>query len=395
MSYSMEAIYRSTSWAIMKHSTALAYLQEKAATGQDIIRMSDDSSRANQVLSYQSAALKNNVYVKNVTEISSVLELSSSIVQSVMTELARARTSLTSVASGTTGDQIRTTLASDINNALEHIVSLSNTQRLGQRLFGGANSTQDPYVVERDEAGNIVRVIYQGSGEEQKVEVVEGLELSPYLVGDDLFRFDTRRPPEFLGSTGAAVGAGSSSVRGDVYLTVSGSPGAWQLSIDGGLSSVIVTGAETNVPVINSKTGEVLYVDATGIGQEGVEPIRVPGTYDIFNVLIHARDILNNSENLPGAVVQKMLNATVDAMQDVEKKLVNAFPSIGGRIQVLETLKQSLESIGMSTEQEISRLRDADITQIAIDLSRHQLLYEMSLTAAAKMFSMSLLDLLK
>jgi len=37
-------------------------------------------------------------------------------------------------------------------------------------------------------------------------------------------------------------------------------------------------------------------------------------------------------------------------------------------------------------------LQEADIAQIAIDLSRRELLYQMSLSLAARMMSVSLLD---
>lgn len=68
-------------------------------------------------------------------------------------------------------------------------------------------------------------------------------------------------------------------------------------------------------------------------------------------------------------------------------------PVIGGRIETLSNLKDSVEDLKVNSEDEVSLL-DADITQLAIDLARHQMLYEMSLTAAYKIFSTSLLDFL-
>ncbi|GAG40756.1 unnamed protein product, partial [marine sediment metagenome] len=44
------------------------------------------------------------------------------------------------------------------------------------------------------------------------------------------------------------------------------------------------------------------------------------------------------------------------------------------------------------TEDEATRLQQADIAQIAIDLSRREVLYQMSLAVAAKLMSLSLLD---
>ena len=394
MSYSLESIFKNTNWAISMHSSALNELQQRAATGQDINRVSDDPNRANHILGFQTDSRTKEVYLNTMEESISILDLSSSVVQSIMSQLAQARTSMTSTMSGTTSDQVRHSLATDINNALEQLVSFANSERLGQHLFAGANAEQDAYAIERNGDGDITRVIYQGSEEEQAVEVIQGMKISALLVGDRIFRDDTRGDPVFYGSTGVAAGTGTSSVRGDVYLTVSGSPGNYQLSIDGGQSSVTVTGAETNVAVVNSETGEVLYVDASGITQTGTEPVRVPGTYDIFNILIHARDLLENTYDVDDATMNDLMSDTVASMQEVERKLSSTFPIIGGRMETLTNLKESMEDMKMNSDDEISRLRDSDITQVAIDLARHQMLYQMSLTAASKIFSMSLLDFL-
>jgi flagellar hook-associated protein 3 FlgL len=395
MSYSLQGIFESSSWAIAKNSTALAALQLKAATGQEINRVSENPSSANQILGLLKDSRSKEQYLKMLDESISILELSSSVSQSIFTELSNARSLLASSLSGTTSEQLRQTMATNLNTSLEQLVALANTQRLGQSLYGGANSNQLPYTVERDDEGQIIRVIYQGSYQEQKIQVADGLQMSAMLVGDQLFRNDSRQTPEFLGSTGAAAGTGTSSVRGDVMLTVTGSAGNWQLSIDGGASSVTVTGTETNVPVINSATGEVLYVDATAIKKAGTEPVRVPGTYDMFNILINARDLLENVNNLPETQFVEMMTQTISSLQGVEEKLSQVFPIVGGRMQTLTSLRDTVEEMKSNTDEEISLLRDADVTQVAIDLARYQVLYEMSLNVAAKMFDLTLLDYLR
>jgi flagellin-like hook-associated protein FlgL len=177
-------------------------------------------------------------------------------------------------------------------------------------------------------------------------------------------------------------------------LSISGSAGNWQLSIDGGVSSITVNGSETNVPVISSVTGEVLYVDATGITQAGTEPIRVPGTYDMFNILINARDLLLNTNGLPESEYVAMMTETISSLQGVEEKLAQVFPIVGGRMQTLMSLRDSIEEMKFNTDDQVNMLKDADVTQVAIDLARYEVLYEMSLNVAAKMFSLSLLDFL-
>jgi flagellar hook-associated protein 3 len=391
----MDAIYKNSRWAIGQNSSILAALQQKAATGQEVNRISDDPTASNQILALMTDGRTKEQTLKTLDEIISTLDLSSSVIQSITGEFGRARSSLTSIISGTLNVDMRKALSADLDNILEEMVSLANTQRMGQSLFAGADSEQLPYTVERDEQGHITRVIYQGSLEERKVSITDGLKASAVLAGPTLFSSGDRQEPVFYGQTGVTAGTGTSSIRGDVQLTITGSAGNWQLSIDGGANVVSVNGTESNVAVVHSETGEVLFVDATGIQEAGVEPVRVPGTYDMFNALINARDLLKNEQNYPDDQLQAMLSDTVSSMDKVNQRLVQAFPVVGGRLQVLTNFKESIEDMKLATDEDISRLQDTDITQVAIDLARYEMLYQMSLNVASRMFSMSLLDFMR
>ncbi|MHC5179068.1 MAG: flagellar hook-associated protein FlgL [Planctomycetota bacterium] len=395
MTASLDAIYKNSRWAIGQNSSILAALQQKAATGQEVNRISDDPTDSSQILALMADSRTKEQTLKTLDDIISTLDLSASVIQSITGEFGRARASLTSTMSGVLNAELRQTLAADLDNILEEMVSLANTQRMGQSLFSGADSEVLPYTVERDEQGRITRVNYQGSFEERRVEVTDGLETSAVLAGPTLFSSENRGEPVFYGETGVAAGTGTSSVRGDMKLTITGSAGNWQLSIDGGANVVTVNGTESNVAVVNSETGEVLYVDATGIQQTGEEPIRIPGTYDMFNALINARDLLKNEQGYSESQLRAMLSDTVNSMDEVNQHLVQAFPVVGGRLQVLTNFKESTEDMKLATDENISRFQDTDITQVAIDLARYEMLYQMSLSVASRMFSMSLLDFMQ
>ena len=77
---------------------------------------------------------------------------------------------------------------------------------------------------------------------------------------------------------------------------------------------------------------------------------------------------------------------------DVQDSVTRTFPTIGGRTQTLSSLEDSLREIKFNAESEISQVQDADIAEVAVDLAKYQVLYEMSLSVASKLFSMSLLD---
>jgi len=389
MSGSLNNIYNNVSFALYLHTNAMAKLQEQASTGSRINRVSDDPAAAYRVLGLNTneKSLKN--YINNLSEVASILEFSSTILDNITSGLVEIQIRLTQITSGIYDEAARKRTAEGIDDILEQIVSLANTQHMDQYLFGGTNTSSAPYTVERTN-GKITRVTYQGSLENRDIEVAPGVESSAFYIGDNIFRSNDRSDPIFIGDTGAKAGTGTSSVRSGVWLTVTGSTGNWSLSIDGG-TAVNSDGTQTNLAVKNAN-GQVLYVDTTGITSTGVDLVNVPGTYDIFNTLIIIRDVLENEKGLSDAQVRELLNNLPSSLEETSKLMVQAQVSIGSKIGFLDDLKHSLKDQQYDTEDEATRLQEADIAQIAIDLARREILYQMSLSVAAKLMSMSLLD---
>ncbi len=309
--------------------------------------------------------------------------------------LAETKTRLTQITSGTYTEDGRQRVADGINDILEEMVSLANTKHTNQYLFGGSNTTSPPYIVERTD-GKITRVIYRGSSDSRSIEVAPGLESSALYVGDEIFRSSNRSAPIFQGDTGAKAGTGTSSVTGDTWLTVTHDGSNYRLSIDDGASYVTVPiGGDPNQAVTDSRTGKVLYVDSTGINSTGTEMVSVPGTYDIFAVLISVRDILQNERGFSTAQLQKLVDTSLDSLDEVSNLVVQTGVAIGAKIGFLSNLQDGLKNRKYDTEDEATRLQQADIAQIAIDLSRRETLYQMSLSVAGKLMSMSLLDFIE
>ncbi|HUW17765.1 MAG TPA: flagellar hook-associated protein FlgL [Sedimentisphaerales bacterium] len=392
MSGTLSNIYSNVSFALQLHTEALARLQEQASTGARVNRASDDPSGAYQILGQNSQERLLGNYIDGLCEAVNTLGLSSTAIEDVMSQIVEVKTRLTQISSGIYGQEQRKLIAQGINDALEHIVLLANTKRAGQYLFGGSDTDSPPYVAERTD-GKITAVTYNGSLEQRNVEAAPGVQSSSFYVGDNIFRSNERGDPVFLGDTGAKAGTGTSSVRGDVWLTVIHDGSNYKLSIDDGASYVIVpAGGDVNQAVTDSRTKRILYVDSTEITSTGVDLVRIPGTYDIFHTLVTIRDMLENDRGLSEAQLQGLLINSLNSLDEVGGLLVRAQVSVGSRIGFLDDLKDSLQKLQYDAQDEAARVQEADIAQVAIDLSRREVLYQMSLSVAAKIMSMSLLD---
>lgn len=394
MSGSLNNIYNNVSFALNLHMKAMAVLQEQASTGSRINRVSDDPTAAYRVLGLNTTDNSLENYINNVSEVVSILELSSTVVGDITAHFNEIQTRLTQVTSGIYDDAARQRTAEGINDILEQIVTLTNIKHMDQYLFGGTDTGTAPYTVERTN-GRITKVTYDGSFENRNIEVAPGMESSGFYIGDNIFRSNERSTPVFYGYTGAQSGTGTSSSRGGIWLTVTGTAGNYDLSIDGGLTTVNTDGTDTNLAVTDSQTGEILYVDTTGITGTGVDFVSMPGTYDIFNTLITIRDVLENQNGLADTQVFELAKILPNSIDEISKVLVKAEVSIGSKIGFLDDLQHNLEDLKYNAEDETSRLQEADIAQVAIDLSRREVLYQMSLSVAGKIMSMSLLDFIE
>ena len=394
MSGALNNIYNNVSFALHLHSEAMSRLQEQATTGSRINRASDDPSAAYRVETLNSQEKSLGKYIDNLSDVVGTLEHSSTIIEEIQSSLTETKVRLTQVIGGIYHEETRERLAEGINDLLEQAVSLANTKHKNQYLFGGSNTTSEPYLAERTN-GQITNVTYQGSLENRDIEVSLGVKSSAFHVGDDIFHSDDRGDPIFLGDTGAKAGTGTSNTQGDTWLTVTGSAGDYNLSIDDGLSTFNTDGTDTNLAVTDSKTGKVLYVDTTEINSTGVDLVSIPGTYDIFNTLISIRDMLKNERGLSDARLRELQDNSLIALEEVSGLIVQAEVSVGSKIGFLDNLKGSLKNLKYNAEDETTRLQEADIAQIAIDLSRRDVLYQMSLSIAGKLMSVSLLDFIR
>jgi len=392
MSGILNSIYNNASYTLQSHTEILARLQEQASTGSYVNRVSDEPTTAYRILGLNSQQSSLENYIDNLSSAMTTLELSSTIVGDMLSTLTETKTRLTQISSGIYGEDGQQQTAEVINDALEQILALANTEHAGQYLFGGSNTSSAPYVAEYT-YGEITNVTYQGGSDHRDIEVASNIQISVFYSGESLFHSDSRSDPVFLSDTGAKAGTGTSNVTGDVWLTVINDGSNYQISIDDGASyTTVPIGGDTNQAVTDSRTGKVLYVDTTELSSTGVELVRIPGTYDIFNTLITIRDILKNERGLSEAQLQELVLNSLDSLNEVMNLMTQDQTCLGAKVSFLDNLEETLTNIKYNAEDEVTRLQEVDITQVAIDISRHEILYQMSLSVTAKLLSMSLMN---
>lgn len=469
------AIYLNAKFALDQHQRVIARLQEQAATGARILRPSDGPSEAFRIEHLRSEARSIEAYTKNLDHVVLGLEEASDAVTRMNDALGRVKAVLTQAASGTMNASNRAAIAEEVNSLLEECVSLANYNSLGRYIFGGSDVVEPPYAVTRENGarGHIESVTYQGSTIDQPMPVAPGVSHSGLFVGEKVFRCDRREAPVFYGATGAAAGSTTSTVRGEVWLSIThtetlyddpdgtgiaagaDSPaldtilgahsltvdaaagtirlddgpeeniagqtnlmltnadgdvvyvdvsgytglggtvsltGQGRMTIDDGATTADLTSFADNVAVTDGATGRVLWVNTTNVRRAGVEAVQVPGTYDLFGTLIAARDLLLNRHALDEVEQIDLIHSTADELDLVMTGLRREITSLGGRLQAMDVLGESLDAIKSTAREQADLIADADMVEVATELARAQNFYQITLASTAKVMSLSLLD---
>jgi flagellar hook-associated protein 3 FlgL len=167
-----------------QNQTDLATMQEKVATGKEIVRASDGVDKALNISRLKSGISKLEAYENSLSMVGDRLKIEESYLQGTADTLTEIKTLVIQGASATydTGD--REVIALQINELVNEIQSLANgTDAGGNYVFGGTRTKTQPY--QKDSAG-VIR--YRGDQVETGVNFTDTRESQIGRAGPDVYQ---------------------------------------------------------------------------------------------------------------------------------------------------------------------------------------------------------------
>jgi flagellar hook-associated protein 3 FlgL len=144
------SIFESIKFNLGNISEELSNASEIASTGKRINSLSDDPVGLTQSLSIQSNLVNIEQMQRNINYGNSWLNASESALTNVDNILSDTKALCIQMASGTVGSSQRSAAAETVQNNLEEIVSLANTDVSGNYIFAGSKTDTIPF----DQNGN-------------------------------------------------------------------------------------------------------------------------------------------------------------------------------------------------------------------------------------------------
>ena len=183
MRVSTNQFYQVNGEQMSSGQSKVAELQAKLGSGKQIVKPSEDPSKANLISGLEGAKKRQEVYTKNVDAAETRLTAESAVLES-MTNIMQRVTQLTiQSASDTLGASDRDVIATEIKALRDELVNLGNTQDLtGAYIFSG-NKTSSPAFVE--DVNGVVS--YNGDYGRLEINVSDVRSIEVNTLGPDLF----------------------------------------------------------------------------------------------------------------------------------------------------------------------------------------------------------------
>jgi len=106
------------------------------------------------------------------------------------------------------------------------------------------------------------------------------------------------------------------------------------------------------------------------------------------------RDTLRNDAGLSDQQVQAALQQELGNLTDAEKALLAMVGELGSRSTHLDLTGDQTQGALTRARETLSRLRDADVAEIAVELQKEEMVFQALLATAGRIMSLSLVDYL-
>lgn len=358
-----------------------ARLQQEVSTGRRVNRPSDDPAAALRIIPLTNDLRHLDQLAENISLARESLNTGAAALEDGSSLMQRLRELTMQASNGTISDTDRSSIAAEVEQLLNQMVSIANSKRGETYLFAGTNSDRQPFDMITDAGGT--RVVYNGNHERTNIEVAPGVTTPLSLAGDAIFQHRQRTGVTFSGGdTGARpTGRGDNGV-GFQNLTVSfnglhtdapstvtagtgttNALGALDYVFTAAPPTLTVGGGETvALPVTNTDfttaDGTVINLSVSGV------PATLTGTFtakaglstDGGATVTDVSDFSNAAASVRNSYDHTVLNVDVTQLSQTGEELVKHAGTFD-TFTVLATLRDLLRNNdGLSSEQVRDRI---------------------------------------
>lgn len=186
---SLVSRFNSTQRILLNKTEDLDETRRILASGNRVQEPSDDPTAMVNINSYSNQLDEIDQFKSNITSGRNNLENSEATMSQLSSVMQRVRELTVQANNDTLSKEDRESISSEIDERLEQVVNLANSEVAGKYLFSGTETTgEQPFNVERNGNGEIVDVSYNGDFNPTEAKTGEGEAVDKNILGSRLFQ---------------------------------------------------------------------------------------------------------------------------------------------------------------------------------------------------------------
>jgi len=400
--------------SIAANKSKVELLSKQIANQSSILKPSDSPFGTAKVLRLENELSRNQLFLNNIENSYGFVDETIRGMETIETEIANIRVML-SDAKNATNETNLSSIADQLNTALENILTAANTSYDGKYVFGGTSFSSQPYSITAD--GLAVQQNVDDLTGESKIKIGKGASQKVNINGSELFGTILSQSGSFNSSDAINTPTSNTTTVNDVYgntydvdldyvktaaneytLTYAitdsggspvGSPSTSVLKFDPNTGSIVsVDGENKGSLSVGSQANKLNFVlDFNSLEEESTASslsVSSNQEQDIFNSIIKIR------ENLKSGILPS--EDEVTSIENFHQRLLDKMSEAGYVYNNLDNTKSLLETQQVEVEGMISAEKDLDMAKAIVDMQNYEYLLQASYKMSAMILPKSLLD---
>ena len=412
MRISTQTLYAQSMRSMNQQQAELSHVGQQIASGQRVMRPSDDPQAASRAVQVSQAQAITSQYTDSRVSARNALSMEESVLNSVGDAVSSAKTLMLEAANGTLTNADRASIASQLQGIYQTVLGQANaTDGNGRYLFGGYQDKSVPFVMNAGAVTYTVTDPNQNTSRQQQIDASRLMDVSD--TGSTVFQ-GTRGATGFMAmavKSDGTANAGSVTFKGRPNVVDSSDPnfgtpfkvafsvtaGVATYEIQDGSGAVLQAAQPYQSGQAIQYGGLSLTLDGTPANGDEIQVDQARNlNTDLFKTFEKALAILKQPADTP-AQQAALQNTLGNAMTEFDSSLDNVLmvrASVGSRLNELDVVDKVASNRQINYAQTKSDLVDLDYNTAISEYSLRSVGLQAAQKAFVSMRQMNLFDLL-
>ncbi|MFW8590249.1 flagellar hook-associated protein FlgL [Glaciecola sp. 2405UD65-10] len=383
----------------------LSDIQTQLATGKKLLNPSDDPVGASQVIRLNEELDKITQFNRNNDLATNALELQETALDSINDVANRARQLTIQAGNGIIGEADRVAIGAEIEQLRNQTVDLMNSQNAsGEYIFAGYQSATQAFEFNPTATSN--QIVFNGDDGTNTMQISDSVSIQTTSSGKTVFE-DVQARLNFSFSNISGVSFDDYSIKNqgtfdqfhiENFDPVNNANNQYQFDIISS-TQIEVTNLGTGavVDTLSFESGEVLSyqgIEMRPVGNPGDSfqiDLNRPEKHNLAETLNNLYLALNDS-SLTSQEFASVLDDTLVGIDNGLDKMAREASSIGARLNIAESVKNSLLDNEVSNEQARSAIEDVDYAAASTEFSKQETALEAAFASFPRIANLSLFN---